>query len=228
MPKRVKINIGEKFFRLTVVEFMGAINMHYTYNCVCDCGKNILVRGSALLSKNTKSCGCLNKQKGKNILLGYNIGMDFTKDSNGKRTSEYCCYLKMKSRCYCVNNAKYKNYGERGIKVCDRWVNSYENFIKDMGLKPSKDYSIERIDVNGNYEPSNCKWGTLLEQASNKTNTVRIEINGSQVCQSELARICKVHDHSISYQLSKGKSGNEIISYYKNKKNANLIQPSCR
>ena len=169
-----KIKVEDVFFRLTVIEFIGAIKRHYTYKCKCKCGNTILVRGSALLTGNTKSCGCLNKQKGKNILLGYQLGMNGVKDKNGKRTAEYNCYLKMKSRCYGLNNAKYKNYGGRGIKVCDRWLNSFENFLEDMVLRPSNLHSIDRINVDGNYEPSNCRWGTISEQASNKTNTIRI------------------------------------------------------
>jgi hypothetical protein len=74
----------------------------------------------------------------------------------------------MKTRCYNPNTEYYKHYGGRGIKVCDRWLNSYENFLKDMGPKPSLIYSLDRIDVNGNYEPSNCKWSTPKEQVNNR------------------------------------------------------------
>lgn len=74
----------------------------------------------------------------------------------------------MKSRCYNKNNISYKNYGDRGIKVCDRWLNSFENFLKDMGEKPSDKHSLDRIDISGGYEPSNCRWATPEEQAVNK------------------------------------------------------------
>ena len=81
----------------------------------------------------------------------------------------------MKARCFNKNDRGYKNYGARGITVCERWVNSFSNFLEDMGLAPSANYSIDRIDVNGNYEPSNCRWATWKEQAANRRNNIYID-----------------------------------------------------
>ena len=88
-------------------------------------------------------------------------------------TPEYCAWNRMKDRCYNKNYQFYKYYGGRGITVCDRWRNSFSNFFADMGNKPSTRHSLDKVDNNGNYEPSNCRWATPLEQASNKSNNNR-------------------------------------------------------
>lgn len=95
------------------------------------------------------------------------------------KTKEYETWYSMKRRCYNPKSHKYKNYGARGIKICDRWLDpksGFQNFLADMGPRPGKGYSIERIDVNGDYSPDNCKWITIKEQAYNKTTTLVIPI----------------------------------------------------
>lgn len=95
------------------------------------------------------------------------------------KTVEYSTWYSMKRRCYEPNCHRYKNYGARGIKICDRWINpvdGFQNFLNDMGKRPGKGYSIERIDVNGDYTPDNCKWITVQEQKYNKTNTLVVPI----------------------------------------------------
>lgn len=87
-----------------------------------------------------------------------------------KEASEHGAWRNMKDHCLNSNNPMYKYYGKRGIKICNRWINSYKNFIKDMGYKPSPLYSLDRINVNGNYEPWNCRWATMKQQTSNRRN----------------------------------------------------------
>lgn len=90
-------------------------------------------------------------------------------ERHGLRTSpEYTAWVGMKGRCNNPNRREYKHYGARGIKVCERWINSFTNFYKDMGVKPSAKHSLDRIDFNGNYEPGNCRWATSLEQRANQ------------------------------------------------------------
>lgn len=151
--------IGKIFGRLTVIEFNGR-NKHNNllFLCKCSCGKIISVMGCKLRDGNTKSCGCLNKYIVKKV-----------NSKHGDSFSvEYKTWCRMKNRCYNKNNPKYKYYGGRGITVCDRWLNSYENFLEDMGRKTTTKHTLDRINVNGNYEPSNCKWSTWKEQANNK------------------------------------------------------------
>ena len=98
---------------------------------------------------------------------------------HGKRNSaEYNTWRSIKKRCYKLNNASYKDYGGRGITMCDRWFDSFENFFADIGPRPSPKHSIDRIDVNGNYEPSNCRWATVLQQVTNKRRKPNTGVTG--------------------------------------------------
>jgi hypothetical protein len=105
----------------------------------------------------------------------------------GIKTPEYSAWLHMRERCFNPNNSRYARYGGRGITICERW-NAYENFSVDMGLRPSPQHSIERINNDGNYEPSNCKWATRKEQQQNIVHARLITFNGQTLCLSEWAR----------------------------------------
>jgi len=163
---KIKVEIGDTFDRLTVVEYMGTKirsgNKHIKlWKCSCSCSNNtIIVETSSLISGNTKSCGCLSRE----VIIKRNT------THNMSRSVEYIAWAGMKARCYNTKEESYKDYGGRGIKVCDRWLESFENFYEDMGPKPEPKnlYSIDRINVNGNYKPNNCKWATKFEQSINR------------------------------------------------------------
>lgn len=162
MSKPIPINIGQKFRRLTVVE-VGHVPRRMMI-CECDCGGKTIVRADALLSGRTGSCGCLCKENRGEIRHGHT--------RNHRPSIEWISWSNMRHRCLNPNNPSYKNYGGRGIRVCERWLHSFENFLADMGLKPSLRHTIERTNNEKGYEPRNCKWATRTEQVRNTRRNV--------------------------------------------------------
>lgn len=154
MGKVVDIS-DQKFGMFTVIKFHSLnVRKKSMWLCVCDCGTEKVIEGSNLKRANTKSCGCVRYDK-------------VTKHGRSK-SLEYKTWVSMIRRCTKENEKDYPRYGGRGIKVCDSWLNSFENFYADMGERPSLNHSIDRFNVNGNYEPSNCRWATSSQQERNK------------------------------------------------------------
>jgi len=164
--------VGKKFNQLTVIELDTNRTKRKTYwLCRCDCGNIKSVRSDSLTGGSIKSCGCLKKEQDK-----INLGTS-THKLCGTRC--YNIWNRMKDRCYNVNAEKYKVYGARGIKICDEWRDDFAKFYEwAMNNGYSDELSIDRIDVNGNYEPNNCRWATSVEQARNKQNTIYYTIQG--------------------------------------------------
>lgn len=156
---------GNKYGRLTVIEDSGKRSKcrHIIWECICNCGNKCKLTTGQLQSGSTQSCGCLKKEVDKKN--GFVRGKLNIKHSMCG-TREYITWINMKTRCYNSKEESYKNWGGRGIFVCRRWRNSFENFYKDMGDKP-EGLSIDRINNNGPYGPWNCRWSTAKEQIHN-------------------------------------------------------------
>jgi hypothetical protein len=116
------------------------------------------------------------------------------------KTREYNSWQSMLSRCNNPKNMQYRNYGGRGITVCDEWKNSFENFLKDMGERP-ENTSLDRIDVNGNYSPNNCRWATKAEQARNKRQTIWITFDEKTQCLTDWANEIGISSEGLRYRL---------------------------
>lgn len=158
---------GRRFYRLVVISLMER-GKPYKWLCKCDCGESTIVSSAGLTSKKTGSCGCLQRESviRKNTTHGLAC------------TPEYPIWNDMKRRCYNPKTNNFHNYGGRGITVCDRWLESFENFYADMGPRPSRRHCIERINNNLGYSPENCKWATYREQARNTRANRLVTLNG--------------------------------------------------
>lgn len=165
--KRAKLE-GLTFGRLHVIRCVSGGHAS-SWLCVCECGRTVVVGSpNRLTSGHTKSCGCLRGHK--------THGESAYKHKHA--TAEYQAWQKMKCRCLRKTDQDYYIYGGRGILICNRWRSSYENFLSDMGRKPSTKHSLDRIDPDGNYTPKNCRWATISEQARNKRNSLRLTAFG--------------------------------------------------
>lgn len=147
----------------------------------CQCGNRKIIRRAKFLSLATKSCGCMSSKIA-----------DHVTTHGQSRTTEYKSWLNMKRRCYEVTNNRYHRYGGRGIKVCEEWRNSFENLIADMGQKPTPKHQLERVDNDGDYCKSNCKWIPNNEQWKNKSTTRSVIYQGLEMPMMELEPICGI------------------------------------
>lgn len=191
MPKFIDLT-GKRFGRYAVVDR----HVAHLWNCVCDCGAKRVVNGSSLRLGFSLSCGCLRREVFNKTLAG-------SRATHGmSHHPEYRVWASMRDRCNNPNTANYPQYGGRGVKVCDRW-NDYSLFIADMGRRPAG-HSLDRIDNNGNYEPTNCRWATRQEQNRNTRRNKTLAHNGDVRCIAEWADKTGIHEAIIRQRLALG------------------------
>jgi len=157
---------GKRFHELTVLR-RGAPSAsgRVRWECRCDCGATITVQSNNLMSGNTKSCGCTADER---TAIAHTVHGHNKSHTEGGPSPEYISWQRMKSRCHNERDPKYPDYGGRGISVCSRWLDSFVNFLADMGPRPA-DTTLDRYpDNDGDYEPDNCRWATPVEQRANR------------------------------------------------------------
>lgn len=192
---------GATLSGVNVIAKAGSHKGKVVWQCLCTCGALFEAVGTALRSGKTKGCKPCSKARVIEAITKHGLV--------GSR--EYHSYNAMKSRCLNPSDKRYPRYGGRGISICDRWLESFSNFIADMGMQPSAEHSIERIDCDKWYEPANCVWATRFEQANNRSNNTRIEIGGRTQTLTQWSRESGVNRTVILRRMKRGISGLSLI-----------------
>jgi hypothetical protein len=162
--------------------------------CLCECGQTKIAIGQYLKSGVTTSCGCTTSAKRSKSFTTHGMA----------HTPTWCCWVGLRARCNNPNNGSYSRYGGRGIKVCERWERSFEDFYADMGPRPSSAHSIDRIDNDKGYEPGNCRWATPRVQNSNTRRNVILEHNGESLTLAEWAVRTGINIGRLSWRIKTG------------------------
>lgn len=196
---------GQRYGRLIAVAPCCAIKSRRLYwACSCDCGNTVISPLDSIRRGDTSSCGCYNRE--------------LRSSHNMTGTPTYAAWNGITARCYNQKDRNYSNYGGRGIKVCDRWRESFKAFLEDMGERPDAryslgraEYSLDRIDVNGDYEPGNCRWATYLQQQRNKRCGLFLTYKQETLCVAEWGERLKISRNVLYFRLKSGWSVEQAL-----------------
>lgn len=204
---------GQKFGMLTVLNRTGDIEhtdgrRYVAYECICECGRKKITKAYSLIYGRCSSCGHHTSKKKENAIK-----------SNKTLKRLYVIFNGMKQRCYNKNNQNYDDYGGRGISVCQEWLDNFWKF-KEWAVNNGyeENLTLDRINVNGNYEPSNCRWITNSEQQNNKMNTVYIDFYGRNITLKELSEQTGIKRNTLYSRYSKGITNENILLRQKREK----------
>jgi len=192
MPKFNDLT-GQTFFRITIIDRAANSNKKTMWNCICICGKKTIVDSYSLTTGKTKSCGC------------YRNELTSKRQKQFGRPLEYEVWSSAKSRCHCVTNIAYKNYGGRGITMCARWRNSFPDFMADMGQRPSPELTLERKNNSKGYCKTNCYWATRESQSRNTRRTHNITYQGKTQCLKDWANELGINYQTLHTRVMKQK-----------------------
>ena len=197
--------IGSVSGRLTIQAITGvSARKKRLVLCSCECGGSTVINISQFRAGATRSCGCLHKERAKEHMKSIRHLGQGNRLRHGKTDSpEYYVWRTMKQRCTNPKSQSFHRYGGRGIGICKRWE-LFDNFIADMGPRPTARHTIERNNNDGSYEPSNCRWATSLEQGRNRSTNVRITYNGVTLTMVDWARKLGISKHALWNRLKKG------------------------
>lgn len=203
---------GKLFGRLRVVRLLGSIKIYgnrraQNWQCLCDCGQIVKATTNILTQGDKKSCGCLKRdtmERGANFRHG-------CARSKGRKLPIYHLYRNMISRCYSQGSFSYKDYGAKGIRVCRRWLHSFENFLADMGHRPPG-LSLERRNFRLGYSKRNCRWAGRMEQANNTSRNVRKTFNGRTMTLSQWARELSISPSGLTQRFAHGWSTKRALT----------------
>lgn len=196
--EQIQLSLGVRVGYLTLV----GQPTEGTWECLCRCGVVRVLKRSSLLKGHHKSCGC-----SKGELCSRSSQRAKTHGHRcGGPSPTYKAWGSMKERCLKPSHKSYHHYGERGITICDRWIESFENFLEDMGERPSTRHSIDRIDNDGNYEPGNCRWATAKQQQRNKRDNRLVTAFGETktLCEWCDDSRCSIERDTLSWRLRNG------------------------
>lgn len=203
LENKIKARIGKNYNKLTIISYAYTKNNETYWKCQCSCGKEIILPYGKLTSGQIKSCGCAYKDNLQKIKNGEIKPPNFKHGDSNSRL--YNIYQGMKDRCYNKNGKDYKDYGARGIKICEEWFDSYTSF-KEWCLSNGyqDNLTIDRINVNADYCPENCRWANITQQNNNKRTNILIEYRGQKLSLKQLSKLVGINYQTLYNRYKRG------------------------